>query len=84
MLVTDTSTQAPKVILKHVPCIQYPVKFRKNKEIIQALIDFSREVNAITPAYSAVLGLKICPTAIGTQKIDGSSIKIFSMLIASF
>lgn len=38
----------------------------------------------MTPAYIAKLGLKVCPTDVGTQKIDGSTFETFKMVLASF
>ena len=38
----------------------------------------------MTPAYAAVLGLKICSIAVRAQKIDGSFLKTFGIVIASF
>ena len=38
----------------------------------------------MTLAYIAKLGLKICSTNIGAQKIDGSLFKTFRMIIAGF
>ena len=84
MLVTDASTEALEMILKQVFFIQIPVKFRKDKNTIQVLIDFGSEVNVMTPAYTAVLGHKVCFTAIRAQKIEGSFLKIFGIVIASF
>ena len=41
------------------------MKFRKDKETVQAIINFGNEINVITSAYAAMLGLKIRFTAIG-------------------
>ena len=50
--VTEASKEAQEVILDQVPCIHYPVQFRKDKgATIQALIDLGSKVNAMTPAY---------------------------------
>ena len=56
-LVTDTSKEAFKVILDQVSYIHYPMLFHKDKAEIWALINFSSEVNAMTPAYAKKLGL---------------------------
>ena len=63
-LVTDANTEALKMILNQVPCIQYPVKFCKNKETVWTLIDFDNEVKAKTPVYAAMLDAKVCFTAV--------------------
>ena len=69
---------------KHLEYIQYLIKFWKNKEIIQALINFVNEAIAIIQAYSLTLALKVCLTAVRAQKIDGFSYKTFVIVIASF
>ena len=38
----------------------------------------------MTPRYASKLGLKVCPTNIEAQKIDGSTIRMFEMVLASF
>ena len=83
--VTGASKQAWEVILDRVPCIYYPVQFRKDKgATIQALIDSGSEVNAMTPAYAKQLGLQVRRTDVGAQKIDCSSLRTFGMVIAGF
>ena len=72
-------------ILDKVPCICYPVQFRKDKgKNVLALLNSGSEVNAMTPAYTAHLGLKVRITDVGAQKIDGSSLATYSMVIAAF
>ena len=61
------------------------MQFRKDKgTTICALINSGSEVNAMTPAYAKKLGLRIWKTDVGAQKIDGSSLDTFKMVIASF
>lgn len=48
--------------LERISSIQYLVKFNKTLTKIQALIDFGSKINAMTPAYAAVLRLCICFT----------------------
>ena len=68
--------------LQHVPCISYLVEFEGSQAgEVRALTDFSSEVNAKTPAFAAKLGLSSQPTNVGTQKIDGSALKTYSMTI---
>lgn len=59
------------VVLERVLCIQYPIWFKKNK--VQALLDSSSEVNAMTLACGLKLGLKVYSTNIGSQKRDSST-----------
>ena len=83
---TGASKKALKVrVLDKVSCICYPVQFRKDKgKDVLALLDSGSEVNAMTPAYTAHLGLKVRVTDVGVQKIDGSSLATYSMVIAAF
>ena len=85
-LVTGASKGAPKVVLDRVLCIYYPVQFWKNKKkaTIQALIDFGSEVNAMIPAYAKQLGLRTRKTDVEAQKIDGSLLLTYAMVIAAF
>ena len=84
MIMINVNTKAPELILEWVLCIQYPVKFCKDKETIQLLINYCNEVNVITLAYAAVLSLKVCFTAIKAEKINSFSLKTFGMAITSF
>ena len=53
-------TEAKKeATLKRVPCIWYPVQFKKNQDNTQALIDSGSKVNAMNPAYAKKLGLRV-------------------------
>ena len=79
--VTETS-QEDIDVLDWVSCICYLIRFKKCK--VQALINFSNKVNTITPGYTLKLGLKVCPTDVGAQKIDGSTLKTFEIVLASF
>ena len=36
------------------------------------------------PGYALKLGLKICPTNVEGQKIDGSTLEMFEMVLARF
>ena len=80
-LVTETSKE-DDVALQRVPCIYYPIRFKKNE--VQALINSGSQVNAMAPAYASRLGLRVYRTDIGAQKIDGSTLKTFEMVLASF
>ena len=84
MLMTGACKEDLKVILDWVPCVYYLVQFRKDKEIIQALIDSSSNINTITPAYIKKLGLRTRKIDAGAQKIDGSNLDMFEMVITGF
>ena len=82
---TSTSMTGPKTeALERVPCIYYLVQFKKNTAEVRALIDLRSEVNAIAPAYAKKPGLRIRKTNIGAQKIDGSTLETYGMIIADF
>ena len=76
------ASQEDVVALDWLFCICYPIQFKKNE--VQALIDSGNEVNAMTPGYASKLGLKIRPIDVGAQKIDGSTLLTFGMVLASF
>ena len=75
---TDTSSKE----VVRVPCIHYLVWFQK--EQVRALLDSGSKVNAINPAFARKLDLHIRKTNVGAQKIDGSALKTFKMVIADF
>lgn len=70
--------------LKCVSCIYYLLRFKKNQAEIPTLIDSGNEINVMTPAYVAKLGLKVRSTNMQAQKIDGSTLKTFGMVLVSF
>ena len=78
------ASQEDVVVLDRVPCIRYPIRFKKSEVQVQALLDSGSEVNAMTPGYASKLGLKVRPTDVGAQKIDGSTLETFGMVLASF
>ena len=86
LLVTGAGKETPKVrVLDRVPCICYLVQFRKDKgKNALALLDSGSEVNVITLAYKAHLGLKVRVTDVGVQKIDGSLLATYGIVIATF
>ncbi len=81
-LEVDASAQAPKT-LQRVPCIWYPVQFQESKPI-RALIDSGSEVNAMTSAYVAELGLITWKTSVEVHKIHGSPLETHGMTSARF
>ena len=83
---TGASREAPKIsVLDRVSCIYYPVQFCKDKgKDVLTLLNSKSKINAMTPAYAAHLGLKVKMTNISVQKIDGSSLATYDMVIAAF
>ena len=82
--VTGANKKTQEVILDRVPYIHYPVQFRKYKEVIRALIGSGSKVNAIALAYASKLGLWIQVTDVKAQKIDGSLLQTFQIIITGF
>ena len=85
MPVTDGSEE----VVVRVPCIYYPVQFQENQEQesqrqVKALLDSGSEVNAMSPTYVEKLDVKTRKTNVRTQKIDGSALETFGIVIADF
>ena len=70
--------------LARVPCIRYPITFRKKSVSMSALLDSGSEVNAIHPTLAQKLGLPVRPTNVGAQKIDGTMLDTFGMVVTAF
>ena len=83
--VTKTSKE-DDVVMERVPCIHYPVQFRKeiNETQVQALIDSGSEVNAIHPTFVKELGLLIRAIDVGVQKMNGTTLDTYEMVVAAF
>ena len=78
---TETSKE-DDVPLQRVLYIYYPIRFKMKK--VQTLIDLGNEVNTMTPAYASRLGLRVHCINIGAQRIDGSMLETFEMVLARF
>ena len=48
------------------------------------MLNSGSKVNTISLAYAEKLGLKTRKTNVGAQKIDGSTLETFGMVIADF
>ena len=70
------------VALQRISCVHYLIRFKKKE--VHALINSGSEVNAMTPAYASSLGLWVYRTNIGAQKINGSTLETFGIVLASF
>ena len=77
---------ARKEALKCVPIIHNPIRFKKDadKTLVQGLINLGSEVNTIHPSFAKQLGLPIRPTDIKAQKIDGTTLDTYWMVVAAF
>ena len=83
-LLTTKTNKEDEVTLERVPYVHYSLHFRKNIVDVRALIDSGSEVNAMTLAYASKLGLRVRHTDVGAQKIDGSTLQTFGMVLANF
>ena len=70
--------------LARVPCIWYPITFRKKSVPVSALLDSGSEINALHPTFPRELGLSIWITDVGAQKIDGTMLDTFGMVVVAF
>lgn len=75
-------TSKKNMVLNCIPCIYYPVLFKKDK--LKALINFGSKFNAMMLAYTLKLNLKLYSTNIRVQKIDSAILKIFEIVMSSF
>ena len=73
---------APETILEGVPCIWYPTTFQ-DKSVL-ALLDSGSEVNTIHPTFAKELGLPIRSIDVGAQKIDGTTLDTYRMVVTAF
>ncbi len=75
---TDKKTEEK---LERVPCIRYSVTFKDQTE---ALLDSGSEVNAMSQAFEQQLGLKIHKINVRAQKIDGTTLETYGMIVSIF
>ena len=76
---TDKKTE--EEALEQVPYIWYLVTF---KDQTKALLDFENKVNVMNSAFTSQLGLKIQKTNVGAQKIDGTTLETYRMVVSNF
>ena len=70
--------------LARVPCIRYPITFRKESVPVSALFDSGSEVNAIHLTFARELGFLIRTTEVRAQKIDGTMLDTFGLVVVAF
>lgn len=68
--------------LQNISYIHYLALF--GEFFVKAHINSSSKVNAVLSSFAKNLGLRICKTDEGAQKIYSSRLKTFEMVIASF
>ena len=69
---------------ERMPYIHYLLHFQNYTTSIKALINSGNKVKAMTLAYASKLSLNIQHTHVGAQKIDGTILKTFEIIFASF
>ena len=79
-----TDNRSEEVMLEKVLCIHYPVWFQEGQKLEKLLLNSGSEVNAMSPAYAKKFDFKTRKTNIRAQKIDGSALETFGMVIADF
>ena len=92
--VTEDSEEATLVSakeLEQVTYIQYPIAFPGGVNQdglalspVLALLNSGSKVSAMHPAFAERLGLVVQTTNIGAQKIDGTTLETYGMVVAAF
>lgn len=77
VLVINSSKKIVKML-----CTYYLVQFEKKQR--KTLFNSRNKVNAMSPDIVEKLGPQVWKTNIGVQKIDGSMLEIFGIVIANF
>ena len=67
-----------------VLCIRYPITFWKKFVSMLVLFDLDSEVNAIYPTFAWELKLLIRSTDVKAQKINGTTLDIFGIVVTTF
>ena len=67
--------------LEQVPCIWYPVNFNNQTK---ALLDLKSEINVMSPVFASQLGLRIWKTNVRAQKIDGTTLETYKIVVFTF
>ena len=67
-----------------VLCIWYPINFWKKSVPVSVLIDSGSKVNAIYLTFVKELGLPIRLIDVGAQKIDGTMLNTFEIVVVAF
>ncbi len=67
--------------LEWVFCIWYPIIF---KDQTKTLLDLGSKVNAISQAFTHQLDFKIQKTNVEAQKIEGTTLEIYRIIVSTF
>ena len=73
------------IVLDQIICIYYLIQFQKDKgKDVLLLINSGNKMNIMTLTHAFKLGLKMRKINISAQKIDGSLLKTYGMVIVAF
>ena len=72
----------PRTNLVQVPCIRYPITFERKSVLV--LLNLNNEINTIHPTFAQELGFAIRLINIRVQKIDGTTINTYRIVVAAF
>ena len=72
----------PRSNLLQVLCIRYPINFKKKS--MSVLLDLGSKVNIVHLIFAKELGLSIRSTGVGAQKIYGTMVDTYGMIVAAF
>ena len=71
--------------------IQYPIAFPDDVtqdgsalDLVLVLLDLGSEINAIHTIFAEKFGFMMQTTNVGAQKIDGTTLEIYKMVVAVF
>ena len=87
VLVSATSTSmigTREEALKCVPYIHHLVQIKRDTTQVQTLINSKNEINIIYPTFTKQLGLPIQPIDVRAQKVNGTILDIYGIVVATF
>ena len=77
--------------LEQITYIQYPIVFPGGVtqdgsalDPMSALLSLGSEINTMHPAFAEKLGLVVQTINVGAQKIDGTTLETYKMVVAAF
>ena len=81
ILANPTLVTEKKKELERIPCIWYSITFKNQTK---ALLNLRSEVNAMSQVFAHQLGLTIWKTNVEAQKIDGTTLETYEMVVSTF
>ena len=84
MAASTLMIDAGKEALECIPYIHYLVLFKWDTTEVQALINSKSEINAIHLTFAKQLGLSVQLTNVRAQKINGTTMNTYGMVVTAF